>query len=405
MRRQTNLVRRGTRYYYRGRVPRDLEQHYGKSELLVSLRTSDWQHANRALSALKARLWDEFARLRDQHTQIVLTPSLVAKNGLSLPVLPHQLTGPTVSDLIDYWTTQGEKRPRTLMEAATASRRLQEVTSELPAHRIEKRHVVALKDALLAKGQSVATVKKQLNLLKAIFEVAVSNDLVAANPFHGVKLVKPKVEQKSRVPFDPDDLKRIFSSPVFTQGERPAGGRGEAAVGIKRIARLTGMRLEEIGQLGVADIKESDGIPYIHVTDAGEHLKKLKTTSSRRRIPIHPSLAAAGFLGYVDQMRSEKQTRLFPLVSSAPGLQMTANWSSWFGRYLRKVIGIQDPRKCFHSFRHGFKDACRSCGISKEIHDRITGHASSDAGDRYGGDDYPLKPLSDAMQRLQFAME
>lgn len=406
MRLQTNLVRRGTRYYFRGRVPRDLEQHYGKSELLISLRTSDRQQANHALVALKARLFDEFARLRGEVTPQIVAPStarMPKEVGLTLP--QPESAGPTVGDLVDYWATQGEKRPRTLMEANTARRRLQEVTGVLLAHQIEKRHVVALKDALLSQGLSVATIKKQLNLLKAVFEVAVSNDLVPSNPFRGVKLVKPKVEQKARVPFDSDDLKRIFSSPVFTQGERPAGGRGEAAVWIPRIALWTGMRLEEIGQLTVADIKEADGIPFIHVTDAGGEGKKLKTASSRRRIPIHPVLIAEGFLDYVAQMRAERQIRLFPLVSSTPGLQVTAMWSKWFGRYLRKKIGIKDRRKCFHSFRHGFKDTCRSCGIPKEIHDQLTGHTSGDVGDLYGGDEFPIQPLAAAIAKINYPSE
>lgn len=33
-----------------------------------------------------------------------------------------------------------------------------------------------------------------------------ANDLLTLNPFHGVKLVKPKVERKARVPFDSDDI-------------------------------------------------------------------------------------------------------------------------------------------------------------------------------------------------------
>ena len=288
------------------------------------------------------------------------------------------------------------------METETAKCRLLDMAGDLPASRIEKRHVVALKDKLLADGLAVATIKKQINLLKAVFEIGVANDLITLNPFHGVKLVKPKVAQKARVPFESDDLKRIFSCPVFSRGERPAGGAGEAAVWIPRIALWTGMRLEEIGQLTVGDIKVADGFPFIHVTDADGHGKTLKTTSSRRRIPIHQSLIAAGFLAYVEKLRASGQVRLFPLVVSADGLQATANWSKWFGRYLRDVVGIRDERKVFHSFRHGFKDACRECGVAKEIHDRLTGHANRDVGDQYGGENFPLAPLAEAIGRLTY---
>jgi hypothetical protein len=39
---------------------------------------------------------------------------------------------------------------------------------------------------------SIASIQKQISLLKAVFEVAVNNDLVEKNRFIGAKLVKPK---------------------------------------------------------------------------------------------------------------------------------------------------------------------------------------------------------------------
>lgn len=408
MRLQTNLVRRGSRFYYRGRVPEDLRAHYGKAELIISLKTADRHKADYALAQIKARLLTEYAKLRDvdfvSDQQITVTgyPQRIALSALKTAQEQSKSTGATLSSLISYWASQTEKRPRTLMEVETARKRLVAIAGHDYASLIEKQHVIAFKDRLLEQGRAVPTIQKQLNLLKAVYEVAVSNDLVAANPFRGVKLIKPRVAQKARVPFNSNDLKRIFNSQIFMSGDRPFGGKGEAAVWIPRIALWTGMRLEEIGQLTVADIKTAEGIPYIHVTDAGGFGKKLKTTSSRRRIPIHPELLAAGFLGYVANARAGGHGRLFPLVISAPGLQTTASWSSWFGRYLRNVIGIKDPRKCFHSFRHGFKEACRVAGIPKELHDQLTGHATRDVGDSYGGDAYPIKPLADAVNRIRY---
>ena len=55
----------------------------------------------------------------------------------------------------------------------------------------------------------------------------------------------------------------------------------------------------------------------------------------------------------------------------------------------------------FHSFRHGFKDACRDSDIPKELNDRLTGHGGG-VGDSYGADDYPLRPLADAMNKLRY---
>ena len=404
MRLQTNLVRRGSRFYYRGRVPEDLKQHIGKSEILISLKTADRRQADHALAQVKIQLLSKFDNLRGQATtEHQITLGMVSKPTESTPE-PSEQSGPTIDRLIQYWASQSEKRPRTLMEIETAKKRLVKITGHNHANLVEKRHAVAFKDHLLSEGLAVPTIQKQINLLKAVYEVGVVNDLVTVNPFKTIKLVKPKAVQKSRAPFSAEDLCRIFSSPVFTDGIRPHGGAGEAAVWLPRIAIWTGMRLEEIGQLLVSDVGVEQDIHFISVAADTNSGKRIKTSSSNRRVPIHPELIRAGFLDYVRQIRDAGQQRLFPRLKAASNRQLTSSWSQWFSRYLRTEVGIKDRRKTFHSFRHGFKDACRLGGIPKDIHDKLTGHASSDVGDGYGGDQYPLLPLNIAMQKIQFSL-
>lgn len=406
MRLQTNLVRRGSRFYYRGRVPEDLKQHYCKTEFLISLKTSDRQIADYALAHVKARLLKEYSKLRgsslfdesQDHTRNSVFG--IAPKRLETTQEPPKALGPSIDTLITYWASQSEKRPRTLMEVDAARRRLVAIVGHNDASLMEKRHVIDLKDRLLADGLAIATIQKQLSLLKTVFQVAVTNDLIPINPFSGIKLVKPKLLQKSRIPFSAEDLKIIFNSPLFTQGLRPHGGAGETAIWLPQVALWTGMRLEEIGQLLVSDISLEQGIHFIKIeADSG---KRLKTSSSNRRVPIHPELVKAGFLEYVDLMEVAGNKRLFPKISSTSYRQLTASWSQWFSRYLRSDIGISDQRKTFHSFRHGFKEACRMSGIPKDIHDYLTGHVSSDVGDGYGGDQYPLLALKTAIAKMQF---
>lgn len=256
---------------------------------------------------------------------------------------------------------------------------------------------------MIEQGRSVATVKKALALVSAVFELAVANDKIGANPAKTVRLAKPKVERKSRVPFDADDLRRIFSSPVFTRGVRPEGGKGEAAYWLPYLGLWTGARLEELGQLLVSDVRAEHDCNYINICEDAHSGKNLKSASSRRRIPVHPELVRLGFIDYVTLQTHAGHTRLFPLLYRAGSRQLTSNWSHWFSRYLRQVVGITDRRKVFHSFRHGFKEACRLSGIAKEIHDQFTGHASHNVGDNYGGDSFPLAPLVDGMHRLRYA--
>lgn len=392
----TNLVRRGATYYFRGRVPQDLQGHYRRRVFFVSLRTKDRLQAEHALIHLKARLFDDFSALRG------------LKPALDLPVI-NAMCIPAESpakvslwSLVEYWQNQAERRPRTLMEVNTTFKRLLACNGDLSPSEIEKKHIVAFKDWMLGEGRSAATIKKAIGLLSAVFELAVANDKMTSNPAKGIRLAKPKVDRKSRVPFDPDELSRIFESAVFSQGERPKGGRGEAAFWLPYLGLWTGARLEELGQLLVTDVCCEQGIHYLDITDDPVTGKRLKSTSSRRRVPLHHELLRLGFLDYVQRQRDAGERRLFPLLTASGGRQLTSSWSQWFSRYLRETVGIKDSRKVFHSFRHGFKEACRQSGIPKDIHDQLTGHASRDVGDRYGGERFPLAPLAAAMDRVRY---
>ena len=358
--------------------------------------TETWQKT--AFAFLKTYRKALEAKQARQQGEVVDTPKAEPPVIRSLPLSRE---GDTLEALFEYWKTQGEKRPRTLLEARKAVQDFQELHPALSASRIEKRHVVAFKDKLL-EGKAPATVTKQVKLLQAILETAANNDKLPSNPAHGVKIPKPKAAQKARIPYSPEDLTAIFRSEVFTEGKRPAGGKGEAAYWIPLLGLWTGARLEELGGLLVDDIQEEEGIPYIRITEYPEQGRLLKTAGSRRRVPIHPELIRCGFLEYVQATKGAGHPRLFPKIASGDGRQQTASFSQWWGRYCRRVVKITDPRKVFHSFRHGFKDACHACDIRKEIGDKLTGHASRDVGDSYGGEDFPLAPLAEGMGRLRY---
>jgi integrase len=191
---------------------------------------------------------------------------------------------------------------------------------------------------------------------------------------------------------------------VFTKGERPEGGAGEAAYWLPLLGLFTGARLNEIGQLGTADVKKQDGVTFIHFTDQGEG-QRLKTGGkSRKRVPVHETLIKLGFLRYVDSMRKAKEERLFPDLRADSHGHLTGNWSKWFNRYLDKAVGITDAGKDFHSFRHTFKHHARACGIPEDQHDALTGHANVSVSRAYGGaEGYPLGQLAKAMKKLGFA--
>jgi hypothetical protein len=70
---------------------------------------------------------------------------------------------------------------------------------------------------------------------------------------------------------------------------------------------------------------------------------RVKTTSSRRLVPLHPELIACGFDAYVTAREAAGDTWLFPdLVPDVLG-NRSGNWTKWFGRYLRSPTGAASP--------------------------------------------------------------
>lgn len=474
MKTQLHVVKRkgSDVYYFRARIPADLQSHFGKAEAWVSLHTRDIREANTHATIEQLKLDQRFATLRDSSLRATkaeleritllwflgldcletlptdvqqIVDSELSKHGLNLDknseeystvyslfskalerlnsqprampsAIPTKAPCATVSaplpihednlkHLLDYWIKQNKPSPRSIEAALFAVQQLDKVTENKPVSKLTKADLVNYKDKRLEKV-SPATVEKDINLLGAIFNTAVNNAKLSNNPAEGVKAPTLKGGKKPRIAYELQDLQAIFSSPIYTDNHRPKGGAGEASFWLPLIALFSGARLTEIGQLLTEDVREEAGIRYLSITtesdDDDTESKTLKTAHSHRRVPIHPELVRCGFMEYVLSMKQEGHTRLFPFIKAAPHRPLTASFSQWFGNYKRKVLGINDSRKTFHSFRHTFKDACRVSGIHPEHHDKLTGHSSGSVGDSYGGEFYPLRPLAKAISGLSY---
>ncbi len=229
-----------------------------------------------------------------------------------------------------------------------------------------------------------------------------------ANPFSGLKLkLKGKNVRDERHPFTLDELKAIFRAPVFTgcksvtEWATPGAlvPRSAGIFWVPLIGLLTGARLGEIIQMRTADVREEQGVTYLDLNDDGED-KRLKTAHSKRMVPLHAELVAAGFLELVEERRKAGQERLFPDLSMGADGYYSSPFSKHFSRFLTRV-GVKTRKNAFHSFRHSFEDACRDSDIPKEVMDALQGHGEEGMSGRYGRG-YVLKKLAEAMGRLQY---
>ena len=255
---------------------------------------------------------------------------------------------------------------------------------------------------------SLTTIRKAMGMLQAVLGWCVKNGHLEANPMTGMMPALRDSGRERRLPFDSQDLLTIFSSPLYqgcastTQRWKPGSLLiKDSGYWLPLLALYTGCRLEELGQLLAKDVKTEAGITYIDINTLDDG-KSLKTSGSRRKIPLHPKIITSGFLIHVDGQIRTKEGRLFPDLERDARGKTTAAWSKWWGRYCTKIC-LNDPRKVFHSFRHTFKDACRAAGIEEAIHDALTGHAASHVGRSYG-QGFPLSVLAEAIAKINVAI-
>jgi integrase len=118
------------------------------------------------------------------------------------------------------------------------------------------------------------------------------------NPFGKAIRFSVDRNEAARKHFDKADLKAVFSSPVFSLGERPVGGGEEAAFWFPLIGLLSGMRLDEIAQLRISDLRQDEDTKrwYFDIDRTGG--RSTKNSSSIRHVPMHRELKRIGLLRY-----------------------------------------------------------------------------------------------------------
>jgi integrase len=337
------------------------------------------------------------------------------------------------------WKKAKRRSTTTLREFNYAIDRFVELHGDLPIARITRKHVREFREALqqmpkrrkgaLIKATlpellkcgnenpevdkvSAATINKLLGGVQAVAVWGRDNGLIPdevpwPDPFSNMRLA---AELPTRAPWQTEELKRLFGSPVFAEGARPAGGRGEAAFWLPLLGLFTGARLGELAPLTTADITTDapSGITMITIREDLEQGRTLKTLASRRVVPVHPELIRIGFLEFVESLRPKeaKEARLFPLLTAGSRGGLGEGWSKWFGRYIRG-IGITNRDSVFHSFRHSFKDALRTAGIGEDVNDALLGHVGPGTVARqYGAKEmvrrFGLQRLADAVSKARY---
>jgi integrase len=273
------------------------------------------------------------------------------------------------------------------------------------------------RDAGKASGLSPATVNGYMTKLSALLTWAVNEGFIDRNPAKGLGVVDTTNRKDKRQPFTPKQLQAIFTAPLYTGCQdddygyakpgdaRPRRGR----FWVPLIGLFSGMRLNEICQINTEDVRIIDGnLCFVVTAEAikGTDDKRLKTGSSERVIPVHPTLLAAGFEEYISEQRRKRNAKLFPELLPAKTGYYSDVFSKWFRRFLQKAEASAG-RTCFHSFRHNFRDALREARVDRELALALGGWAG-DNGDmgsesaEFYGRGFRASTLLEAISKVRY---
>jgi integrase len=232
---------------------------------------------------------------------------------------------------------------------------------------------------------SVYTVKSYLEVVSTFYKWCKQNQYTDNNPFESLRVKKPKnakKENEERDPWEPEQLVKMFNTPIFTEHDF----KHSYYFWLPLIGLYTGARMNEICQLYCADIEKIDGSLFFRFNEDRPD-QKLKNPNSRRLVPIHSKLIELGFESYLDNMLKSGNQRLFPtLTHSRDGYSKNA--SNWFSRYRKTYeLQLEGKKQDFHSFRHNVSDFFKQHDVPDTQAAAILGHADQTITyGRYGKD-------------------
>ena len=387
----TGLHQRAGIYHLRVLIPTDLRARFGRSAFRKSLETSDRSEAELRGTVERARLLALFAVAKKTQgslpslskqtqkvleplqgsalpAQIISTPTHATQAGANTdtqaalaptskravvnpqagPALYAEM--PTLKELYKRWLRVKKRTKSSEQACLLALETCNKALGRLPVDQLTRAHGDAFRSWLQEQPISLTTARNRFVWVKSLLVYAYRElELIPKQPWEGMEIQVSKTQ--TRRPWKDQELQQLFSQPLFTTYDTPKGKKSgsDAAYWAPIIALYTGARIGELAQLKADDINVIDGVPLLHITDAGEG-QRVKSSSSIRCIPIHPELIRLGLLEYVQAIRNAGHTRLWPILredTERPGL----NLSNWFGDY-RRSIGLTERYPDFHSFRH-----------------------------------------------------
>ncbi|WP_066681945.1 MULTISPECIES: site-specific integrase [unclassified Sphingomonas] len=352
------------------------------------------------------------------------------------PRAPQSRLRPTMrlKQLYREWKDGREPRPQTALEFEAAVDDFIDFAGDIPVSTIDADLLYDYRDAAAGLPASMPrpdrelpfnarlekhadtypkcsppTLKKRIGALQALLTYAVDQRWLATNPGIRIKIEGYSKGKRTRRAFEDHELAALFAAPLFVD---PAGWNSRSRISdvtifwLFLLAGTTGARLEEVGQVALADVKRDGQIVYLDIDsyslEADDDVgKTVKNEESVRLVPIHRKLIELGFNDYLKALTVHGHTQLFPDLKENSLGKRTKEASQRVNRIVDRHVA-RDRRLVFYSLRHAFKAKGNDAGITDKTLDQICGHAPLTTGGRYGLTPR-IRTLDRALHRIDFS--
>jgi integrase len=290
----------------------------------------------------------------------------------------------------DLYIAHSDKgsRPDFLKQHNVAIDSFVSLFGDIPLVLIERKHALAYRDNLLAKGNKTATVRKRLGAISRIFKTAnIEHGLKLDNPFADMKIPKEKADVTKRDSFTDAQLELMAAACRSQSSNESTNER------FRILAMLlnTGARLSEILGLLCSDVVLDHEVPHIIIH---EDERELKTAASTRVVP----LVGIALWAAQEQQKIKPMGRwFFPVYATDNGGIKSNTADQTLNKYVKAAT---KTKLTCHCFRHTMADRIREITEEEAVLLAIGGWGRKTIARSYGNG-FLVEKLAPIMRQLK----
>jgi len=258
------------------------------------------------------------------------------------------------------------------------------MVGDIALEELTRAHAHQYRDLRLEQGVTAASVQREINVLRAIINVAlIETSLEKPNCFKGLKIPQVGAKPIDRKPYTHAEIRILIEAALEVADERRL---------IVLLVAVTGARFSEV--LGLRKIDVDLQNLTLNFTDHSG--RSLKNSFSRRVVP----LLTIALVPLERQISASSTGFVFPTYANSSKTESkTANKTA--NKWADRIV----TGKTMHCFRHSLRDELRAIGCPDSISKEIGGWGrKNDVSEQYGIG-YPMQTKRDWLNKAYAWLE